>query len=73
MGGLFQWLQGRTTAFLVFFSLTGTGLQLLHKLDPTYITFVGVVLGYAIGHSIKEDIAAAKGVTGDPPTAGVPQ
>jgi hypothetical protein len=69
MGGLFQWLQGRTTAFLVFFSLSGTGLQIAHKLDGTYITLVGVILGYALGHSIKEDVAAAKGVTGDPPKA----
>lgn len=62
MGGLFQWLQGRTTTFLVFFTVSGTGLHIFHRLDPTYITFIGVIMGFALGKSVQDDVSAAKGV-----------
>jgi hypothetical protein len=56
--GLFQWLSGRTTTFLVFFTLAGTTLHIWHRLDGTYIGFVTVIMGFVLGHSIKEDVTA---------------
>ena len=55
---LFTWLAGRTTSFLAFFALMGTAMHWAHRLDPTYITFIGVIMGFVLGHSIKEDVAA---------------
>lgn len=55
MNKLFHWAQGRTTFFCLAFFVTGTGLHLAHRLDATYISFMGVLLGAVIGHSIKED------------------
>lgn len=48
-------LQGRHTAAVCFFSIVGTVLQFVHRLDSTYITFVTVMMGFVLGHSIKED------------------
>jgi hypothetical protein len=59
LGKIFQWLQGRTTAFCVMFFVTGNVLQLMHKLDLTYVTFMTALLGAVIGHSIKEDMLPA--------------
>lgn len=55
MNKIFKWLSGRTTAFCVAFFFTGTALHLFHRLDATYISFMGVLLSAVIGHSIKED------------------
>lgn len=52
---VFKYLQGRTTTMIWFFSIVGTGLQVFHKLDYTYVGFVGLILTVAMGHSIKED------------------
>lgn len=49
------WLQGRTTAFCAAFFVTGNVMHSFHRLDATYITFMGTLLGFVIGHSIKED------------------
>jgi len=57
---LFTWLAGRTTSFLAFFTLSGFGLHLFHRLDGTYIGFIGVIMGFVLGHSVKEDIQANK-------------
>jgi sorbitol-specific phosphotransferase system component IIBC len=56
LGKIFQWLQGRTTAFCVMFFVSGNALQLLHKLDLTYVAFMTALLSAVIGHSIKEDL-----------------
>lgn len=48
-------LQGRTTAFLIFFTVVGTVLQIVHRLDGTYIAFIGTIMGFVLGHSVKED------------------
>ena len=64
MNKLFHWCQGRSTTFCAMFFITGTGLHLLHRLDATYISFMGVLLGAVIGHSVKEDLLTpAAGVT----------
>jgi hypothetical protein len=52
---LFNWLQGRTTAYIIGFFVMGNILQWVHKLDQTYIMFMGTLLGAAIGHSFKDD------------------
>ena len=57
---LFTWLAGRTTSFLAFFTTMGTIMHWFHRLDPTYITFIGVIMGFVLGHSVKEDIQANK-------------
>lgn len=53
-------LQGRHTAAVCFFSMVGTALQVFHRLDSTYITFVTVMMGFVLGHSVKEDYFAKK-------------
>ena len=55
MTRLFAWLQGRTTTFCVGFFLAGNVMHWVHRLDSTYITFMTVLMGFVIGHSIKED------------------
>lgn len=52
---VFSWLQGRSTAFFIAFFVSGTTLQVLHKLDMTYVAFMGTLLGAIVGHSVKED------------------
>lgn len=52
---LTTWLQGRTTAFIIFFTITGTTFQFFHRLDSTFISFVTVIMGFVLGHSVKED------------------
>lgn len=61
MKTIFDWVQGRTTAFLVFFAIVGTVFHWFHRLDGTYITFVGVIMGFVLGHSVKEDLLTPKG------------
>jgi len=53
-------LQGKTTAFLICFFITGNILQWEKRLDATYLTFFGLFMGYVLGHSIKDDVQAAK-------------
>lgn len=49
-------LQGRTTTFLAGFFICGNILHWFHRLDATYITFLTVLMGYVLGHSIKDDL-----------------
>lgn len=51
-------LQGRHTAAVCFFSIVGTVFHIYHLLDSTYISFVGMMMGFVLGHSIKEDYFA---------------
>jgi hypothetical protein len=53
-------LQGRTTAFCVAFFAAGNVLHILHRLDQTYIMFMATLMGFVVGHSIKEDYFAGK-------------
>lgn len=55
MNKLFKWVQGRTTGFCIAFFFTGTVLQVFHRLDAAYVSFMAVLLSAVIGHSIKED------------------
>lgn len=53
---LFNFAQGRSTAFFIAFFIIGTILHCLHRLDATYITFMATLLGFVVGHSVKEDL-----------------
>lgn len=48
-------LQGKTTGWLAAFFVSGNVLHWCHRLDATYITFFTTFMGFALGHSIKED------------------
>ena len=50
-----NWLQGRTTGWLISFFIAGNAFHVLHRLDATYITFMTTFMGFVLGHSIKED------------------
>jgi hypothetical protein len=63
---LFSALSGRTTTFSAAFFVIGNVLHWLHRLDATYISYMGVLMGFVIGHSIKEDITKPKGCDDDP-------
>lgn len=52
---IFNALQGRTTTFLAFFTLMGTIMHWFHRLDSTYMSFVGIVMGFVLAHSVKDD------------------
>lgn len=55
---LLGYLQGRSTGFLIAFFIMGHVAHFLHRLDATYITYMGVIMGYVLGHSLKEDLQA---------------
>ena len=55
-----NWLQGRTTGWLISFFITGNLFHVFHRLDSTYITFITVMMGFVLGHSTKEDYFAQK-------------
>jgi hypothetical protein len=62
--------QGRTTFFCMAFFIVGTLLHLAHRLDATYITFMGTILGFVLGHSVKEDHFGTGKNPADAPVAG---
>jgi len=47
-------LQGRHTAFISAFFVVGHVLHWYHRLDSTYIAFMGTLMGFVLGHSVKE-------------------
>ena len=49
-------LTARTTLFCGAFFISGHILHLLHRLDATYITFMGTLLGFIVGHSVSENL-----------------
>lgn len=55
-----NWMQGRTTGWLVSFFISGNVFHIYHRLDATYITFMTTFMGFVIGHSIKEDYFSKK-------------
>jgi hypothetical protein len=63
-----QITHGRTTAFFIAFFLSGHAMALFGKLTPTYVGFMGTLGGLVLGHSIKEDVMAAR--NGPPPPGG---
>jgi hypothetical protein len=59
--------QGRTTAFFLAFFVCGHAMALAGKLTPVYVGYMTALGGLVLGHSIKEDVMAAKN---GPPTGG---
>jgi len=57
---LTNWFSGRTTTFCAAFFVAGTGLQLAHRLDMTYVAFMGTLLTAVVGRSIGQDVTSAK-------------
>lgn len=57
---------GRTTVFCSFFFVTGNVLHFLHRLDSTYIAFMGTLMGFVVGHATQENYFQSKsGSTGN--------
>ena len=52
---LFQITQGRHTAFTMAFFIIGNVMHWYHRLDGTYITFMGTLMGFVLGHSVQEN------------------
>lgn len=48
-------LQGRTTAFIGAFFVAGHVMHWYHRLDATYVAYMGTLLSFVLGHSVKED------------------
>ena len=57
---VFEKLQGRHTTAVFFFSTVGTIFHWFHRLDSTYIGFVATMMGFVLGHSVKEDFFSQK-------------
>lgn len=51
----FTFLQGRSTAFAVFFAVSGLVLECFGKLSLNYVALIGAVQGLVVVHSYKED------------------
>jgi len=52
---IFQWCQGRHTAFALFFTFAGTAMAWYHRLDMSYVALITAVQGLVFAHSCKED------------------
>lgn len=57
---LFARFTGRTTLFCSFFFVTGNILHFLHRLDSTYIAFMGTLMGFVVGHATQENYFQSK-------------
>jgi hypothetical protein len=49
-------LQGRHTFFVSAFFVVGNLLHWYHRLDSTYIAWMGTLMGFVLGHSVKESM-----------------
>ena len=56
MASIFNFLQGRATAFAIVFTVVGIKLAFMGKLDANYALFVTAIQGLVVAHSWKEDI-----------------
>jgi len=66
-----QLTHGRTTAFFVAFFIAGHAMALTGKLTHEYVLYMIGLGGLVLGHSFKEDWAAAKlGIQPEPPPGG---
>jgi len=55
VASLFNFFQGRATAFAILFSVVGIRLAFMGKLDSNYAMFVTAIQGLIFCHSCKED------------------
>ena len=70
MGKVINFFCGRNTLMAIFFTIMGTILQWVGKLDMNYIMLIGVIQALVLGHSVKEDIFNSK-ITVNPKVAAV--
>lgn len=52
---LFNFCNGRSTTFAIFFTIAGTTLAFKGHLDSTYVAFIAAIQGLIFCHSLKED------------------
>lgn len=64
-----QITHGRTTGFFIAFFIAGHTMAMLGRLTPVYVGYMATLGGLVLGHSIKEDVMAAKF---GPPAPGGP-
>lgn len=62
---LVVWAQGRHTLFAMVELALGTVLAWFGKLDMSFVALVGVIQGFVLGHSMKEDYFAKPADKGD--------
>jgi hypothetical protein len=55
VASIFNFFQGRATAFAILFAVVGIRLALMGKLDANYALFVTAIQGLIFCHSCKED------------------
>jgi len=55
VASIFNFFQGRATAFAILFSVVGIKLAFMGKLDANYALFVTAIQGLIFAHSCKED------------------
>lgn len=56
VASIFNFFQGRATAFAILFAGVGIRLAFMGKLDANYALFVTAIQGLVFAHSLKEDI-----------------
>ena len=56
VASLFNFFQGRATAFAILFAGVGIRLAFMGKLDANYALFVTAIQGLVFAHSFKEDL-----------------
>lgn len=61
MSRVYRVFQGRHTAAAFAFFVTGNVFHYIHRLDGTYIAFMSTLMGFILGHSVKEDYFKAEG------------
>jgi hypothetical protein len=68
---ILQLTRGRTSAFFIAFFFAGHAMALAGKLTHEYVLYMGTLGCLVLGHSLKEDWAAAKlGTRPDAPPEG---
>ena len=55
VASVFNFFQGRATAFAILFAGVGIRLAFMGKLDANYALFVTAIQGLIFAHSCKED------------------
>lgn len=55
VASIFNFFQGRATAFAILFAGVGIRLAFMGKLDANYALFVTAIQGLIFAHSCKED------------------
>lgn len=62
---IFKYCQGRHTAFVFAFFLSGNVLHWFHRLDATYIGYMSALMTFVFGHALQENMVGKGETTGD--------